>query len=258
MKRDDMTDMGGVGEAFLTTHWSIIENVGSSDDDKNRALIGLLLSKYWKPVYCYLRRKGHDNEQAKDLTQGFFHEVVLGRSLIQKADQSKGRFRSFLLIALNRYLITARTGQAAQKRIPKSKLVPLDIIDLPELRQAASELTPEDSYNYAWVSSMLEQVLAEVEAKCHQDGKTVHWHIFYDRILEPIMEKTEPPSMKEICRKYAVESEAKASNMMVTVKRRFQTALRNHLRSLVVSEDQVGEELAEIMRFLPKIAQDSG
>jgi DNA-directed RNA polymerase specialized sigma24 family protein len=256
MKRDDMTDMGGTGQAFLTTHWSIIENVGTSDDDKNQALIGLLLSKYWKPVYCYLRRKGHDNEQAKDLTQGFFHEVVLGRSLIQKADQSKGRFRSFLLIALNRYLITAKTGQAAQKRIPKSKLVPLDITDLHELRQASSELTPEDSFNYAWVSSLLEQVLQQVEAKSHEDGKTVHWHIFYDRILEPIMEKTEPPSMKEVCRKYAIESETKASNMMVTVKRRFQTALRNHLRSLVVSEDQIDEELAEIMRFLPKIAQD--
>ena len=88
-----MTDMGGAGQAFLTTHWSIIENVGSSDEDRNQALIGLLLSKYWKPVYCYLRRKGYDNEQAKDLTQGFFHEVVLGRNLIQKADQSRGRFR---------------------------------------------------------------------------------------------------------------------------------------------------------------------
>ena len=256
MKSDDMTDMGGTGQAFLTTHWSIIANVGTIDDDKNQALIGLLVSKYWKPVYCYLRRKGHDNEQAKDLTQGFFHEVVLGRSLIQKADRSKGRFRSFLLIALNRYLITAKTGHAAQKRIPKSKLVPLDLTDLPELRQASSELTPEDSFNYAWISSLLEQVLHEVEAKCHEDGKTVHWHIFHDRILEPIMDMTEPPSMKEICRKYAIESETKASNMMVTVKRRFQTALRNHLRSLVVSEEQVDEELVEIMQFLPKMAQD--
>jgi RNA polymerase sigma-70 factor (ECF subfamily) len=256
MGYDDMTDMGGVGEAFLTTHWSIIENVGSSDDDSNQALIGLLMSKYWKPVYCYLRRKGHNNEQAKDLTQGFFHEVVLGRSLIEKADQSKGRFRSFLLIALNRYLITARTGQAAQKRIPKNKLVPLDVIDPAALRQATSELTAEDSFNYAWVSSLLEQVLEEVESKCHEDGKTVHWHIFHDRILEPIMEKSEPPSMKGICRKYAVENEAKASNMMVTVKRRFQAALRSNLRSLVVSEEQVDEELAEIMRFLPKMAQD--
>ena len=256
MKYDEKTDIGGVAEVFLTTHWSIIENVGSSDDDRNQALIGLLLSKYWKPVYCYLRRKGHDNEQAKDLTQGFFLEVVLGRSLIQKADQSKGRFRSFLLIALNRYLITARTGQAAQKRIPKSKLIPLEVIDSADLRQAASELTPEDSFNYAWVSSLLEQVMEEVEAKCHEDGKTVHWHVFQDRVLEPIMDKTELPSMKEICRKYAIGSEAKASNMMVTVKRRFQTALRGHLRSLVVSEEQVDEELAEIMRFLPKMAQD--
>ena len=252
-----MTDMGGVGEAFLTPHWSMIENVGSSDEDRNQALIGLLLSKYWKPVYCYLRRKGHDNEQAKDLTQGFFHEVVLGRNLFQKADQSKGRFRSFLLIALNRYLITARTGQAAQKRIPQNKLVSMDLTDLPELRQSASERTPEDSFNYAWVSSLLEQVLSEVETQCHADGKTVHWHVFHDRILEPIMEKVEPPSMTEICRRYGLESETKASNMMVTVKRRFQTVLRNHLRSLVVSEDQVEEELAEIMRFLPKMAQDS-
>lgn len=256
MKYDEMTDMGGTGGAFLTTHWSVIENVASSDEDRSRALIGSLLSKYWKPVYCYLHRKGYDNEQAKDLTQGFFHEVVLGRSLIQKADQSKGRFRSFLLIALNRYLITARTGQAAQKRIPKSKLVSLDVKNLPELRQAASELTPEDSFNYAWVSALLEQVLEEVEAKCHKDGKTVHWHIFHDRILEPIMDKTKPPSMGEVCRKYAVESEATASNMMVTVKRRFQTALKSHLRSLVVSEEQVDDELAEIMRFLPKMAQD--
>jgi RNA polymerase sigma-70 factor (ECF subfamily) len=205
MKRDDMTDMGGVGEAFLTTHWSIIKNVGSSDEDRNQALISLLLTKYWKPVYCYLRRKGHDNEQAKDLTQGFFHEVVLGRSLIQKADQSKGRFRSFLLIALNRYLITAKTGQAAQKRIPKSKLVSLDVTDLPELRQTASELTPEDSFNYAWISALLEQVLQEVEAKCHEDGKTVHWHIFHDRVLEPIMEKNEPPSIWNSKRGHGVQ-----------------------------------------------------
>ena len=121
MNYDEMTDMGGVGEAFLTTHWSIIENVGASDDDKNRALIELLLKKYWKPVYCYLRRRGYGNEEAKDLTQGFFHEIVLGRKLIEKAERAKGRFRSFLLIALNRYLINIRHEQDAKRFIPKTK-----------------------------------------------------------------------------------------------------------------------------------------
>ena len=110
----DRTDMEGVREAFLTTHWSLIECV-KEHVDQDRALIGLLLDRYWKPVYCYLRRKDYDNEQAKDLTQGFFHEVVLNRALIERADQAKGRFRSFLLHALNQYLIDEQRKETAAK-----------------------------------------------------------------------------------------------------------------------------------------------
>ncbi|MCP4453255.1 MAG: hypothetical protein GY809_17480, partial [Planctomycetes bacterium] len=68
MGRHDYTHMGAGGEAFLTTHWSLIEQAGSSDRDPDSALIGLLFEQYWRPVYCYLRRKGHDNDEAKDLT----------------------------------------------------------------------------------------------------------------------------------------------------------------------------------------------
>ena len=67
---------GGARQRFLTTQWSLIENI-KSGEDQDKLLIGFLLEEYWKPVYCYLRRTGHDNEQAKDLTQAFFHEVVL-------------------------------------------------------------------------------------------------------------------------------------------------------------------------------------
>ena len=63
----DQTNMGGLREAFLTTHWSLVEHI-QSEDDKDRMLIGLLLDRYWKPVYCFLRHKQYDNEQAKDLT----------------------------------------------------------------------------------------------------------------------------------------------------------------------------------------------
>ncbi|MFH1882968.1 MAG: hypothetical protein ABIL62_09700 [Planctomycetota bacterium] len=256
MKGDDYTSMGGTGQAFLTTHWSAIEDAGATDEDKNRALIGLLLKRYWKPVYCYLRRKGYDNEQAKDLTQEFFYEAVFGRGLIQKADESKGRFRSFLLIALNRFLINIKHKETAQKRIPKDKLVLLDMVDSLELPQTVSKLGPEDSFNYAWVSSLLEDVLEEVEAKCHADGKSVHWQVFYDRVLQPIIDGTDPPSLREICERYGIKDDAKASNMIVTVKRRFQAVLKKQLRDSVVSDEQVSGELEEIKRFFPKIAQD--
>jgi hypothetical protein len=104
MKRYEHTSMGGSTEEFLTTYWSVIDEIAVDDDTRNQALINELLKKYWKPVYCFLRYKGYENEQAKDLTQGFFQEVVLTRKLIQYADKAKGRFRTLILSALEQYL----------------------------------------------------------------------------------------------------------------------------------------------------------
>ena len=259
MSRDDYTDIGGTGEAFLTTHWSLVEGIASPEDgDRSPALVGLLLQRYWKPVYCYLRRKGYRNEEAKDLTQGFFHEVVLERHAVEKADPARGRFRSFLLMALNRYVANVHKRDGRQRRTPKGKLVPLEVAEPPELSQLVAQSDPEDCFNYAWVSALLERVLEDVESSCHRDGKTVHWHLFHDRVLQPITDRTDPVGLKEICAKYGIEDETRASNMIVTVKRRFQALLREHLRKSVTSDELLGDELDEIKRFFPKIAQENG
>jgi len=249
MKQGDYTDMGGTGEVFLTTHWSLVQGAGSTDQDRGRVLIELLLKRYWKPVYCYLRRKGYGNEQAKDLTQGFFHRVVLGRNLIQKADPSKGRFRSFLLATLNRYLISVHEAETARKRIPTEKLRSLDMGNPPELPPALTQAAPEDSFNYAWVSALLEAVLAEVEAICHRRDLAVHWQVFQDRLWRPTLRGTDPPAMKEICERYGIAEPVKASNMITTVKRLFQATLQQHVRRSVVSDADVADELEEIKQF---------
>ena len=246
----DYTDLGGAGYVFLTTHWSLIEGFQSTDE-KDRSLINRLLKRYWKPVYCYLRKKGHNNEQAKDLTQDFFHEVVLNRDLVQRADQTKGRFRAFLLHALDQYLSHETSKQKAQKRFPKGGFVHLNLSEPPVLPTTISELTPEDSYHYVWLSELLEQVLAEVETQCHEDGMDLHWKVFRDRIVQPILEDSKPLSFGDICRKYNIEDEKKAANMAVTVKRRFQTLLRKHVRNTVSTESEVPDELQEIMQYLP-------
>ncbi len=250
MRFDDHTDIGGVRDEFLTTHWSVIEDVTLSEDDRNRALIGSLIESYWRPVYFYMRRRGYGCEQAKDLTQGFFHEVVLGRKLVAKADRMKVRFRSFLLVALNRYLIDVRDGHAAQKRIPQNKLVSLNQMDSPDVPEVVAKLAPDDSFNFAWISMLLEKTLEEVRAKCCEQGKTIHWHVFHDRVLQPIMDGVSAPSMKDICDRYHIEDGIKASNMIVTVKRRLQAALEQRLRKSVISDREVDSELAEIVQFL--------
>jgi hypothetical protein len=245
----DRTDMGGARETFLTTHWSLIENV-KEHEDRDQALIGLLLERYWKPVYCYLRRKGFDNEQSKDLTQGFFHEVVLNRHLVERADQSKGRFRTFLLHALNQYLADEQRKEAAQKRIPEAKLVPLEDTRLPELPREVRQLGPEQCFDYAWKAELLERALAELKQWYVARGMDTHWHLFRDRLLRPSMEGLEAPSLAQLCGQYGIESEAKASNMLGTVKRQFQGILTKQVRQTVLSGAAAEEELGEMFRFL--------
>jgi len=251
MRHYDHTSMGGQGETFLTTHWSLIEDV-KKQPDKDRALIGLLLERYWKPVYCYLRRKGYNNEQAKDLTQGFFHEIVLNRHLLERADSEKGRFRTLLLHTLNQYLIDEHRKENAQKHIPKDKLVPLDFADQPKLKEMVGQLDAEQSFNYVWKADLLERVLAEVKDKYTKRGMETHWYVFRDRLLEPSLEDREAASFSQICQKYGIDDETTASNMLKTVKRLFRSILEKYVRQTVLSGEAVEEELKEIFKFLEK------
>jgi len=245
------TQIGGAKEKFATTQWTVIGKIRSGDARK-QDLVGDLLNKYWKPVYCYLRRKGYDNEQAKDLTQGFFQEVVLGRELIQQADRAKGRFRTFLLFALERYLKSIHRKKTAKKRIPESRMIKLAELDPTELPEPVHGLNAAESFNYTWVSALLDKMLEEVEAECHTNSMTTHWKIFQARVLQPIMENTDPPSLTEVCDKFGVEDTTKASNMILAVKRRFQAVMKRHLRQSVSSDGQVNEELRELMQFFAK------
>lgn len=249
MGSGDYTDIGGVRQAFLTTHWSLIEGAGREGDDE-RALIGLLLERYWKPVYCYLRRKGYGNEQAKDLTQGFFHEVVLNRHLIERADPAKGRFRSFLLHALNQYVIDRQRRQTTARQIPPEKLVPLDMAQPPVEIEAMGTLDPEQSFNYAWKADLLDRVLTEVRDRYARQGMEGHWGILRARLVEPVMSDRPPTPYAELCRTYGIENETAAANMLKSAKRLFRSILEKHVRQTVVCGEGIEEELQEVFGFL--------
>lgn len=257
MKQKDQTDMGGVRESFLTTHWSLIEGI-KKHQDKDQALIGLLLERYWKPVYCYLRRKGYQNEEAKDLTQGFFHEIVLSRRMVERTDPSKGRFRWFLLHSLGQFLIDQKRKGSTKTRIPNDKLVPFDTNDPPMLPQMIVERSPEDCFAYTWKSELVDRTLSEVQAECEEQGLQTHWHIFRDKVLLPTLQNRQSQPMKAIGAQYGVASESRAFNMLLTVKRHFRTALRRNLANTVLTEEDVDEEWRDLLRFFGESAQKSG
>ena len=254
MKPKDQTAMGGLRESFLTTHWSLIEGI-QQHPDKDRSLIGLLLERYWKPVYCYLRRKNYSNEDAKDITQAFFHEIVLNRHLVERADRMKGRFRCFLLHALDQFLIDQKRRESAGKRIPKEKLVPLDITDPPELPETILERSPEDVFAYAWKSELLDRTVTQVRADCEQLGLQTHWRLFHDKVLQPTLGNRESEPMKAVAARHGIEDETVAFNMLLTIKRRFRTTLRRNLRTTVLAEEDIDEEWREILNLVEESEQ---
>ncbi len=250
MKRTDETSIGGIQNAFRTTHWTQIKKVKTLNIEHQREIINGLIRQYWKPIYCYLRFKGYGNESAKDLTQDFFHKIVLGKHLIEQADQEKGKFRTFLLKALDNYRISVKRAENAIKRHPHKPLACLEDINEAALPIASKQMRPDEAFTYVWASVLLDQVINEVKQDCLSDDKKKHWQIFYARILEPIINGGKAPSIPELCKRYNIENQTQASNMIVTVKRRFQKALSARIRQHVSSDEDVEQEIRDIMKIL--------
>jgi RNA polymerase sigma-70 factor (ECF subfamily) len=116
--------VGSPDGAFPATHWSQFAALRAGVDGERTAILNFLIQRYWKPVYCYLRRAGCGEEEAQDLVQDFF-AYCLQRDFFDQADPARGRFRSFLLGSLQHFLANARRAAHAQKRRPEQGFVPL-------------------------------------------------------------------------------------------------------------------------------------
>jgi DNA-directed RNA polymerase specialized sigma24 family protein len=244
MAKKSYLDTEGGDHWFHTTQWTEICRLPKSDGSVRSKLLETLLSRYWSPIYWYIRKKGYDRDQAKDLTQDFFHEIVLGRKLFDKASQDKGRLRNFLLVAVERYLVSFERKRSAKKRRPAQAVISLEQVDCPEPQ---TEEDPEQAFSRAWAAELLDRSLAEFRGMCVSLGDQVLWSIFNDVLLEPIFNNADRPSFKEVCQRYHIESESKASNMLITAKRRFRGIMRGILQESVGSQGDVDCEIMELL-----------
>ena len=257
MPWDEKTRMGGPKESFETTRIADILAAKTPDPDRQREALGTILAQYWKPVYCYLWRKGFGNEAAKDLTQGFFEKVVLGRKLIGPFDPAKGRFRTYLLTALDRYVASVRRAESAEKRQPHGGLLRLDGMESSDIPSPAGRASPEDAFAYAWALELLKETLDAVAAHCRRKGQAKHWEVFRLTVVEPTLTGAEAPPLSRLCAELGIRGEAKASNMNTTVKRRFQAVLRSRVRQFVAADDEVEGEIRQLMEILSKCGAGS-
>ncbi|MBI5363350.1 MAG: hypothetical protein HZA53_09230 [Planctomycetes bacterium] len=134
---------GGEGGGFLTTRWSVVASMRSTDDERSRAALEDLCRDYWLPLYAFLRRRGLDGERAADVVQGFLARLIEKRDFGELAPE-RGRFRAFLLAALQHHLSHEREKEGAWKRGGRAVHVAIDPSDADSRLQLAEhrELTP--------------------------------------------------------------------------------------------------------------------
>src|SRR2546430_15380981 len=139
---------------FQTTHWSVVLAAGQSDSPRRTEALETLCRAYWYPLYAYVRQRGHGPEDAQDLTQEFLARL-LEKNWLADLDPHKGRFRSFLLTALNRFLINEYDRGQAAKRGGGKALLSLDRAQAESryLREPATDDTPEKIFDRRWATA---------------------------------------------------------------------------------------------------------
>lgn len=232
--------------AFVTTHWSVVLTAGRNDTTRARDALARLCQTYWFPLYAYVRRRGHSPEDAQDLTQEFFARL-LEKSWVGDADQTKGRFRSFLLMAMQRFLADEWDKVRAQKRGGAVPLVPLQC-DTAETRYGvdpADPATPERSFERRWALTLLEEVLNRLRKEYETEGKgslfaALHPCLVGERTAQPYAELAAELGVSESSVKSAVHR----------LRQRYRQLLREEIAQTVNDPTEVDEELRHLFAAL--------
>ena len=160
------------GRIFATTHWSVVLAASQRDTSQAAAALQQLCRTYWYPLYAYVRRRGYSPEDAQDLTQEFFARFLAGDSL-SRADRARGRFRSYLLGALNHFLSDEWDKSHRLKRGGQVCQVPLDALS-GEARYAlepVDERSPDWLFERRWALALLDGVWRQLQQEYETAGK---------------------------------------------------------------------------------------
>jgi RNA polymerase sigma-70 factor (ECF subfamily) len=160
-----------VPERFQTTRWSLVLAAAQGGAGSAEALEWLCRT-YWYPLYGYIRRRGHDAESARDLTQSFFLHL-LEKSALREIDPREGKFRAFLLASLKNFLSNERVRQGALKRRADDSAFRLSLHEAEEryLGERATALGPEEFFQARWARAVLDRVVQRLGDEHESSGK---------------------------------------------------------------------------------------
>lgn len=232
---------------FCTTHWSVVLAAGRVDSTRAHDALEKLCQIYWYPLYVFVRRQGHNPHDCEDLVQAFFAQC-LEKNYLGAADQAKGRFRSFLLIALKRFLANEWDKARTQKRGGGVRSISLDALTAEEryALEPAERLSADRLFERRWAMTLLEHVLGRLRQEQIAAGKGTAFELLKDSLTTgertPYAELAQRLGMKEGAVKVTVHR----------LRQRYRELLEAEIANTVASPEEVDEERRYLLSALSK------
>lgn len=246
MNRD--TSIGGPESRFPVTRASLLAAVRSSDPDARRQAYETLLRAYWKPAYKYLRLRWRSpNEEAEDLTQGFFAKAFEA-GFLERYDPAKARFRTWLRLCLDGFVSNERKAAARLKRGGGEAHFSIDLIagehEAAALAGSAAS-DPDALFRREWVRALFEDSLEDLRVECAALGKQTVFVVFerYDLHEPPDAPR---PSYADLAAEFQVPV-TQVTNHLAWARREFRQRVLERLRASTGSEEEFRAEAGEIL-----------
>jgi RNA polymerase sigma factor (sigma-70 family) len=236
----------GAGARFAATSWTNILVAQQGGSPEAEAALEKLCRTYWYPLYAYLRRKGHDPHKAQDLTQEFLYRLIK-ENYLGAADRRRGKFRSFLLAALNHFVSNQRDYERAAKRGGRMTFISLDDTSTESrfLLEPASPLSPEKIYERNWFLALFDAALDRLQEEQSSGGRA---EVFAQ--LKPfVLEDAEAGDYRAAANHLNMTSNAVA----VTVHRlreRYKKLVREEVIRTVADPAEIEDELRRFFTVL--------
>jgi RNA polymerase sigma-70 factor (ECF subfamily) len=239
----------GQNQPFPATRWTLIARAGRDTEHIKHSAVTELLSLYLSALRVHLqrfvRRHGLRPEQVDDLLQGFLMAKVLEGQIIDRADQAKGKFRTFLCTAMDNFVRNSIRDQNAAVRSPG------DLVQLDEhIDTAAPDHLPEESFDIAWARQLLAEAVDRMRLECTSIARADIWGVFEGQVLVPTLGEGVPIPYDELVSRYGFASPSQASNVLVTAKRMFKRKLREVISEYETDEAAIDAEIADLREIL--------
>ena len=231
--------------AFTTTHWSVVLEAQGQSPTAQEALEKLCRT-YWRPVFGFIRRQGARQEEAEDLTQGFF-SLLLERRDFEAVRKEKGRLRSYLLTSVKHFIASENRRATAAKRGKGQPLIPLEELCQTGTREIepTDPLTAERLYERRWALTLMEQVLRRLkEEYCTADNAAL-----FDSLKQLLPDEPGAPSRTEIASQLSMTDNA-LRQAFHRFRQRYQLLLREEISNTVALATDVEDELRHLIRVL--------